>query len=717
MRELRFKDVGFDGLIGLSSDPVKVTDRELSERLDAEFVTPNYFSMLGVHAAAGRLFEEEDDGPNPAVAVISHDLWTTRFGSRADTIGRWIEVDQTRVQIIGVSEAGFSGLSLTDPRDMQMPASMSNRLSHGDGLEVVGRLREGLSEEQVLARLNPVAQEVERQAGLRVSDKDNFRLEDGSQGLESGKEEFRRPILVLALLVGVVLLVACANLTALLLVRSVERSQEAGMRVALGASRLALFRQFFVESLMLAVIGGTAAWAFALVLVRVLAGYLTAQIPTMSAQVQPDATVFAFSAIITLVAAFLFGTWPALKASRTPPLPVVQETAANPRRGPRVSRGIVAAQVALSLALLFCAGLFTRSLANLRSIDLGFRPENLIFLQPRLNDTAHAGSGTLPFFQQLLRGAEGLPNVRAASLGVINPLSGSTLAFSLSVPEYSIPGGPPATALIHYISSGYFRTMGIPLLAGADFPREATPVDANSVIVNQEFARKYLSGNAIGKTFSAGQSELRVIGVVGVTKYSTLREEAQPIFYRLVGGDIVPTLLQVRTDGDPQQGIAQLRSLLQAMDPNVPINSLFTMEAQIDEVLGRERLLAFLSTLLGSVAVGLSAIGLYGVLAFSVIRRTREIGVRIAVGATRANVVSMVLQEGGWLVGAGVLLGLPLAFACGRAAESLLYDLRPLDTTTLAGATSILLTFAATAVLIPAWRAARVNVVRALRRE
>lgn len=717
VHELRLEDVGFDGLIGVSSDPVKVTDGEQSEQLDAEFVTPNYFSMLGVRAAAGRLFEEKDDGPDSAVAVISHDLWTTRFGSRADTIGRWIDVDKMPVQIIGVSEAGFAGLSLTDPRDLQMPASMSTRLSHGDGLEVVGRLRRGISEEQVLARLNPVAKEIQRRTGLRVNDKDNFRFEDGSQGLQSGKEEFRRPILILGLLVGVVLIIACANLTALLLVRSVERSQEAGMRVALGASRLALFRQFFVESLMLAVIGGIAAWAFALVLVRVLAGYLTAQIPTMSSQVRPDATVFAFSAIITLLAAFLFGTWPALKASRTPPLPVVQETAANTRRSPRVSRGIVAAQVALSLALLFCAGLFSRTLANLRSIDLGFQPENLIFLQPRLSDTAHAGAGTLPFFQQLLRAAETLPAVRAASLGVISPLSGSTLAFSVRVPGYGVPEGPPATALFHYISSGYFRTMGIPLLAGADFPREITPADANSVIVNQEFARKYLSGNAVGKTFNAGQSELKVIGVAGVTKYRTLREEAQPIFYRLIGGDVVPTLLQVRTDGDPQQGIVQLRSLLQAIDPSVPINLLFTMEAQIDEVLARERLLVFLSTLLGGVAMVLSAIGLYGVLAFSVIRRTREIGVRMAVGATRASVVSMFLREGGWLVGAGILLGLPLAVACGRAAESLLYDLRPLDTMTLAVATSLLLAFAAAAAAIPAWRAARVNVVQALRRE
>ena len=717
LRQLQREDAGFEDLLGVSSERVQVRNREQSERLEAEFVTPNYFSMLGVRPAEGRLLEAKDDAAGAAVAVISYSLWTERFGARADTIGRHIEIDGISFQIVGVTQPGFAGLSLNAPRDLQIPASMMAIMSHGNWLEAVGRLRSGVSEEQAVSRLNTVAKRIQREAGLRVSDKDDFRFLDGSQGLESRKEEFGQPVFMLELLVGVVLLVACANLTALLVVRSVERSHEAGMRVALGASRLALFRRFFAESLLLAGIGGAAAWGIALLLVGILSGYLTTQNPNLPTQVRPDATVFAFSALITLAAAVLFGTWPAWQASRVNPVSPLHGASWGSRGRPLVSRGIVSAQVALSLALLFCAGLFTRSLANLRSIDLGFRPENLIFVQPNLEGTAHAGPGAFPFFQELLRRAEDLPAVSAASLGVISPLSGSALGWSLNIPGYGSPADPPATALMYYVSSGYFRTMGIPLLRGEDFPRETTPTAAKSVIVNQEFARKYFGGEAIGKTFNLGASQVQVIGVVGTTKYRFLREEAEPIFYQPIGGEFAPGMLQIRTNGNPEQGIAEMRALIQAVDPKVTINSIITMEAQLDEILARERLLAFLSTMLGGVAVGLSAIGLYGVLAFSVVRRTREIGIRIAVGASRSSVVAMFLREGGWLVGGGVLLGVPLALACGRAAESLLYGLPAQDTGTLAGAAGLLLGFAAAAAVIPAWRAARLNVVRALRQE
>jgi macrolide transport system ATP-binding/permease protein len=716
LRRLQHEDVGFEDVLGVSDEGVQVRDRGQSERLRAEFVTSNYFSMLGVRPAGGRLFEAKDDAPGAAVAVISYNLWTERFRAEPDAIGRRIEIDGVSFQIIGVTQPGFAGLSLTAPRDLQIPAAMMAPMSHGNGLEAVGRLRPGVSEKQALARLNTVARSIQREVGLRVSDKDDFRFLDGSQGLLSSKEEFGRPVLILGLLVGVVLLVTCANLTALLLVRSVERSNEAGMRVALGASRFALFRQFFAESLILSGLGGTAAWGIAFLLVGALSGYLSEN-PNLPAQVRPDATVFVFSAVITLVAALMFGTFPAWQASKVDPLAAVHGASGGSRRRALVSRGIVSAQVALSLVLLFCAGLFTRTLTNLRSIDLGFRPENLIFLQPLLEGTPHKGPGAFPFFQELLRRTEELPTVRAASLGVISPLSGSTLAWSLNIPGYGSPGDPRPTALMYYVSNGYFRTLGIPLLGGQDFPREITPKDADSVIVNEEFARRYFGNEALGKSFSMGESKRQVIGVVDTTKYGSLREEPQPIFYLPISGEIAPGIIQVRTNGNPEQGIAQMRALIQTIDPSVSINSMFTMEARIDEILGRERLLAFLSTMLGGVAVGLSAIGLYGVLAFSVVRRTREIGIRIAVGASRSGVVLMFLKEGGWLVGAGVLLGVPLALACGRAAESLLYGLPPQDTGTMAWAMGIMLVFASAAAVIPAWRAARLSTVRALRHE
>ena len=718
--QLRSQDLGFEDVLGISLEDVLVTDRGRSERLAAEFVTPNFSAMLGVRAVAGRMLSDEDGAANGvAVTVISHRLWTERFGAQADTIGRQIEIDGTPFQIVGVSQPGYSGMSLNYPRDLQIPASMMAKMSHGNGLEVVGRLRRGVSQGQALERLNAVGKRLEREAGLRIHDKDDFRFLDGSQGLDSSKETFGGPVLVLTLLVGVVFLVACANLTALLLVRSVERSQEASMRVALGASRLALFRQFFAESLMLAGIGGAAGWGVASLLVTILSSYLAAQNPTLSTQVRPDATVFAFAVLVTVGAAILFGTWPAWRASRADPLPAIHGASGTSRGGNSASRWIISAQVALSLALLFCAGLFTRTLGNLRSIDLGFEPESLIIVQPNLQGTVHAGNGTLPFFQELLRRTEQLPLVRAASLGQISPLSGSMLSYGLTIPGYVPADGARATALWHTVSSGYFRTWGIRLLEGDDFPREMIPSASVPVLVNQEFARKYLSGEALGKTFSMGTRQAQVIGLVGTTKYRDLREEAQPIFYLPFEGgpSSAPNLLQVRTNGSPEQAIEQLRALLKAVDPSVSVHSVTTMEAQIDEILARERLLAFLSTLLGGVAVTLSAIGLYGVLAFSVVRRTREIGIRMAIGAPRSGVMAMFLREGGWLVGGGLLLGIPLALACGRLVESLLYGLQPQDTATILEAIGLLLLIALAAALIPSWRASRIDPIRALRHE
>ena len=713
LRRLQAEDVGFDDLLGVSNEEVLFRDREQSERLQAEFVTPNYFSMLGLRPAAGRLLDASDDGAGAAVVVISYRLWTERFGAQADAIGRRVEIDGRPFQIVGVTQPGFAGLSLNAPRDLQIPAGMMGPLSHGNGLEAVGRLHPGVSHEHALARLNVVGKAIQREAGLRVTDKDDFRFIDGSQGQQAHKEEFRRPILILGLLGGVVLVVVCANLTALLLVRAAERSRETGIRMALGASRVALFRQYFAESLVLAAVGGTAAWGGAFLFVGVLSEFVTAQSPNAPANVRPDVTVFLFSVGLTLTAALLFGTWPAWRASRTDPLPAVHGVSWYSLSRPLLLRGIVSAEVALSLAVLFSAGLFTRTLGNLRSIDLGFRPENLIVLEPDVEGTPYAGRAALPLFEQLLRATETLASVRAASLGVFTPLSDSTLGSTLSIPGHTAPGSRP-TALMHYVSSGYFRTMGIPLVEGSDFPRGLPAGPADSVIVNEEFAGKYFGGDAIGKTFNVGRQEHRISGVVGATKYGSLREEPQPIYYQAIG-QIVPRVLLIRTNVDPEQGIPQIRNLVQAIDPRVSIKSIVTMEAQIDTILSRERLLAFLSTMLGGVAVALSAIGLYGVLAFSVVRRTREIGIRLAVGASRSSVIALFLKEGGWLVGCGAFLGVPLALACGRVAQSQLYGLSAHDTGTIAWATGLLLLSAAAAALIPAWRAARLNPVGALR--
>jgi len=730
-QQLRAQDKDFENLTPLRMAELLMKESEQAERLRTEFVAPNYFDMLGVRAAAGRLLSADDgvSEGNGAVAVISHRLWSERFGMRPDVIGRTVELNGTPFQIIGVSQPGFAGLSLQMPRDMQVPSVMMGKIlgdprDRSNSLEIMARLRPGISQERALAQLDVLGKRLEREAGQQINDKDNFRFLDGSQGSQSSKEKFGRPLVVLMLLVGVVLLVACANLAALLLVRSVERSKEAGMRVALGASRLVLFRQFFAESFMLALTGGVAGWGVTVLLVQILSSFLAAQNPDLVAQVKPDATVFMFASGITLAAAILFGVLPAWRASKADPLPAIHGSAQlRTRRGPVLSHWIIAAQVALSLALLFSAGLFRRTLGNLRAVDLGFEPENLILLQPSLQGTVHAGRAALPFYQDLLQRAEQLPGIRAASIGGINPLSGNMTATMLRIPGYA-PGGAtrPATptTLLSTVSAGYFRTMGIPLLSGEDFPREVVPGEETPVIVNEQFSRQFLEGAALGRTFSFGGGagvQARVIGMVGTAKFMALREDPQATMYLPFRPPYVPGLLQVRTSGNPQQVIEQLRAMVKAADPGVPIYSISTMEMKIDEALGRERLLAFLSAMLGGVAVTLSAIGLYGVLAFSVVRRTREIGIRMAIGARPQGILGMFLKQGGWPVIGGLLLGIPLAYACGKLAETLLYGLQPQDTATMLEANGLLLLIAIASALIPSWRAARIDPIQALRHE
>ncbi|MEP6962581.1 MAG: FtsX-like permease family protein, partial [Acidobacteriota bacterium] len=430
----------------------------------------------------------------------------------------------------GVTDANFSGSSLHQPQDLQVPASMMGKIAglvrDNDGwAQILARLKPEVPRGQAAQRLEAVGQQLSRAFLAKVNDKDKVYFLDGSQGLNSRKEQFGRPTQILMLLVGIVFLVACANLAALLLVRSVERTREAGMRVALGASKWTLFRQFFAESVLLAATGGLAGAALAWLLIRVLAKYLVAQNPGLIAQVKLDPAILAFTAGLSVAAALLFGTLPAWRAAGADPLPALHGATSAGRRRPIVSRMILAAQVALSLTLLFSAGLFARTLANLKAVDLGFQAENLIILRPRLDGTLHIGPRRMQFFQDLLQRANQLPSVRSASLGQIEPLSGSMSGVSLTIPGFLPPNGL-ATSPMNFVSRGYFQTLGVPFLAGEDFPDRVPDGNVRPAVVNLEFARRFLGGDAIGKQFKyGGGREVSVIGVVGATKYRYLRED------------------------------------------------------------------------------------------------------------------------------------------------------------------------------------------------
>jgi predicted permease len=721
-REIRRQDTGLEDVLAIASPRADLTDRGETERVRAELVSGNYFRMLGVRPAAGRLLTEEDDaveGASP-VCVISYKLWQERFGGDPGVVGRRVALGGTPFQIVGVTPRGFGGTSLHQPRDLEAPTAMIGSF-YGDkrdvlSFQLIGRVKPGVTPAEAQSRLNATGRAVQKALGEQMRPNDDFLLRAGSQGVNSAREELGKPVLVLFLLVGVLLVVACANLAALLLVRSVERTREAEMRLAIGASRAVLFRQFLTEAVLLAAAGGAAGWVFALALVRVLLNLLT-QNEAMTKMVRPDAAVFAFSAAATLAAGVLFGLLPAWRASRADPLPAIHGTAvARPGRRSMLARGVIAAQIGLSLALVFSAGLFTRTLRNLRAVDLGFQPDNLLTLEVNLARSPYEKQA-VPLFAELLRRARELPETRAASLSALNIVTGSMMATRIEVPGYIPPNGVPPTSYISDVSDGYFRTMGTPLLGGTDFSHGGEP---HLAIVNDQFAKRFLGGEALGKSFRLGRDEtVRVAGVVQTVKYRYLREEPQPVIYMPLLPNSRRTLiyLQVRTTGESKRAAARLTALVRELAPAVPVTPPIAMEMQLDEALVQERLLAFLSTLLGVVAAALAAIGLYGVLSFAVTRRTREIGIRLSIGAQRTGIVALFLRESLWIVAAGLAAGIPLTLACGGLAESLLFGLKGRDSGIVLIAIAGLAAVAIVSAAIPAARAARTDPMRALRHE
>jgi predicted permease len=723
---LRKRDPDFDDILAVNTADVNLAENDQTEQIQAEVVSGNYFQMLGVHAAVGRLLDESDDAVDGAgqVCVISYRLWKERFGARPDVIGRTAMIDTLPFQIVGVSEPGFSGAALHEPHDLQIPSSMRGQLL-GDArnnigwAQLIARLKPDVQAAQAQARLNALGREIEKVTGPRMAEHDDFFLRDGSQGINSKKEQLGKPVLILLLLVAVVLLIACANVGGLLLAAGVDRAREAGLRIAIGAGRAALLRQFLVESVLLAALAAAIGWPLSRLMIQALLQLLGAQGEGLIASLRPEATIFAFSAGIALLAGIAFGLLPAWRAAHAPPLDAVHGfPSGHPVRRSRLSSAAISSQIALSLAMLFCTGLFAQTLRNLRAIDLGFHPENLVMLHIDLSRTVHKDSAG-PYFEDLLRDVRALPQTRAASLANISVLSGSMANVTLRIPGYVPPNRLPPVTNFVVVGNGYFRTLGIPLVAGRDF----TPQDRASgpaegvVIVNEQFARQFFGSDALGKVFSSTGRDLRVVGIVGDTKYRFLREETQPIMYIPVtqGGYRQRLFLQVRTSGDPSRVLADLRTLVQSLDPRMPVDRVGTMEMQIDDALAAERLLNFLSTLIGAVAVSLAALGLYGVLSFAVKRRTREIGIRLAVGAQRGAVLGMILRESTWIVLPGIAAGIPLALLCGNLASSLLYGLQPGDPATLLTSSALLAAVASAAAWLPACRASRVDPLTALR--
>jgi putative ABC transport system permease protein len=716
-------------LTGVSRVRSFSVDSGEAERADGEYAMGNLFAMLGIDAARGRLIAPSDDAPDAeSVAVLSWAYWQSRFNGDPAVVGRTIRVDGGRATIVGVAPRGFSGLQVGRWTPLWVSAgARKNTMVWG----LLGRLRDSVSIDRARAELTVLYRA--RAAALPVPAtavsplQFAFEVAPARAGFSALRDMFGRPVVMLMTVVTLLLLLACTNIAGLLLARGAARQREMAVRVSLGAGRARLFRQVLTESLLLsgtgAAIGVMLAAAGAPALVRLVTSgreFVLRRIqPTLD--VHPDATVLLFTAVVAVATGVLFGSIPALTAFTSAPAATLRQAgAASETRSRKVFGGsLVVAQVALSLVLLSAAGLFIAHLSRLRNVDLGFQRDSvlLVTLDP-------AASGYKPeqlalLYRQLLDRLHGMGGVRSATLSAVTPIQGPGASRFLN------PGGIPEDRAtrkyvsLNWVAPRYFETFGTPLLAGRDFEfdeRNAT----HAAIVNQSLARYFFGvSDPIGKhfTFDAGTVQYEVVGVVADAKYDDLHVDAPRTVYLNAFQEQRGRVAQfgLRTSGAPEAVAPDVRRLVQDVLKTVAVAKVTTLDDQLNASLVPERLMATLSGFFGGVGAVLAALGLYGLLSYGVARRTNEIGVRLALGATRGGVMRMVLRRALALSGAGLGLGIAGALAARQVAAAVLHQPSPAILAPLAAAAVATLAVAAIAAWFPASRAARVDPAVVLR--
>jgi predicted permease len=751
-RDFRDGNQVFSGMFCRYPTSVALGYGDRTERVDAELVSGSYFPVLGVTAAIGRTLTPNDDripGGHP-VAMLSYSFWQSRFSSDPSIVGKQIVANGYTFTVIGVSQAGFDGVELGYKAKVFIPMMMQAQMTPLSGrLEdrtlswatAFGRLKPGISIAQANASLQPLMHsilEVEVQTPMfqHYSDYDRAQflkgtveLLPGSQGWSGLRERMQTPLWVLAALSTAVLLLACANLANLLLARATTREREMAVRLAIGADRRRIIRLLLVESLLLSVIGTVVGLALAFLADRVLlAAYFSADsagdFPISSV---PDVRVLVFALGSMLLTALVFGLAPAIQSSQADIAPTLQDRTGSAVRGkqPFLCKLLVSGQMALALFLLIGASLFLRTLANLEVSGPGFSTEHLMAfsVDPSLN--GYVNDRAKDFFRRLTDGLQTLPGVSSVGLSTMPILQGRSWSNPVIAEGYSGDPGQEQRPICDMISPKLFTTLGVPIVAGRDF----TALDTRLVaLINETFARKYFAGrNPVGLHFGLVNDQsvtpdtpnLEVVGVVKDLKFKNLRDPVPPQAYFPYWQDVKlrHMTFYLRTRVDPQQVMQAVREQVRQLDPNVPVVDLRTIDEQIGLSLKTERLVASLSAVFGALATALAVIGLYGVMAYSVARRRREIGIRVALGALQSEILRMVMQQVVILSGVGLAVGGLLAFALSSLIRSQLYGLQPHDPPTFVFAGFVLAAAACVAGLVPSWRASRVDPMQALRHE
>lgn len=742
---------------------LEVTLPDSSSKTDAQkesarirLVSGDYFATLGVNPAAGSFFTREVDrarGGSP-IAVVSYAFWKQRFGLDPLALGKTIQIRQTSFQIVGVTPPGFFGETVGEFPDLWIPMMMQDSVYPGRDLltaardltnvhmwlQVMARLKPGITAEQAKASINVVFRSLlESKVGPSISaeqrrhDLDQrINLQRASRGSSVLREHFGEPLKILMAMVGFVLLIACANVANLLLARGSARQREFAMRMAIGAGRARLIRQLLKEGLLIAVTGAAAGllfanWADALLLRMVSGG--TSGPPRIHLDLHLDARVFGFTLGVTLLTTILFALIPSLYSTHLNLTPLLRSTptgtsSESHRRFP-AGKVLVVTQVAVSVILLVSAGLFVRSLSKLGDVKLGYSRENLLVFRVDGAPGGYKGAAIPRFQLDLLAKISAIPGLRGATVSKDGLFSGSESADPIAVEGYTPKAGEEMHSRMDHVGPGYFSTLGIPVLMGREIDAQDGPGSVRAGVINQTFARRFSPNtNPIGKhvrdIYPGNPAEMVVVGVVADAKYNDLREKALPRIYAPLANPMwenPAAFYEVRTYADPQAVTAALRQVVQETAPTLPPIEVHTMSGLVDDSLQTDRFIEQLASVFGLLALLLAAIGLYGLMAYTVARRTRDIGIRLALGAEPENVLWQVLRETLVLVLIGISIGVPLALGGTHLVRSMLFGLGFADPAAILIATTLLTVVAALAGFLPAWRASRVDPMVALRYE
>jgi len=717
----------------------------VAELARGQLATANYFSALGVQIILGRDFSDTDDrsGAEP-VAIISHGYWQRRFGSDPAVAGRSLVINNVSFTVIGVTAPEFFGLQAGNQIDLSVPFHVQPQMlpdlaNNGPSLftannrwwiELMGRLKSGVTEEQARANLEVIY--LQSLSDATAKEKDDTKQEppvqvvSGARGLMNLRNAYSQPLWILMTVVGVVLLIACANVANLLLARATERRKEIAVRLAMGATRARLIRQLVIESLLLAVLGGAGGLIFAYWGSNVLVAMMRTDYNRMTFDLHPDFTILGFTALACILTTLLFGLMPAFRATRvelTSALKLSSLALGGQRM--RLSKTLVVTQVALSLVLLFGAGLFVRTLVNLQTQNVGFVRDNLLLFGIAPREAGYNDARFAALCREVQDRASRLPGVKSATSSLHLLLSGSQRGQSIKVPGYSPAPKENMSVRVLPVGTSFLSTMGMALLQGRDLTEHDDENAPKVALINQTMAKKYWPNqDPLGRHFSMGKMDLEIVGVVQDSKYSSLRRDAGAVVYHPMVQDIATMHsmhFEVRTAGDAAALIPQVRDLVRSIDSRLPLFDVRTQTQQIDELLLQERLFAKLTTFFAALALLLVCVGLYGIMSYTVSRRTSEIGIRMALGAQRETILGMVLREALLLVSIGVVLGVAGAYGAAKAADAvvsgLLFGLKITDASAIVVASLVMVAVAIFAGFLPARRASRVDPMVALRYE